>query len=640
MNVLNISETTRKAISDGIRAGIPDRSLTAVRWAEERRVLPAEAVANKALAGRFSLDITPYNREVLDCASDPNVQEVVYIASVQIGKTETCNNIVGYFIDGDPSTILYVAETEDKGKSWSVEKFQPMIDQTPSLRNLMDQRSRTSQNTMESKTFPGGHFALAYATSFATLTSRARRVVILDECEAYKMLPQGDPVDLAIKRSKTAGESRFIFMVSSPNNKENAVLLPRYQNSTAEKYFIPCPECQGMQTLSWHFPPEHELKGGFRVVWNERKDEAFIMCEHCGHLISDDEKKDAMAEGMWVPTNTEYIGPRRGFWINSLYSPFQTLTDTMNIWEESKKDKERLKTFINTELAEYWEEEERIEYADLDFQREPYAAEVPANVILLTAAVDVQDDRLEAKVTGWGHDEENWTIDYRVFQGSPAEDTVWNELREYLLRDWDGENGCQYKIKAVGVDSGYNADRVYKFCRANAGRRFIPLKGSSEPGSPLIRKGVRLKNYGLNVWIVGTDTAKDKFFSQLQINMQGPGFCHFSDALPETFFKQLCAEKRTPKFINGKTIWRWMKVSDKARNEALDLTVYNYAVYQILNPDLKSYENMLKNGKKSEKNAEKTETHEISDRIDTISKATAPAKRQRWQPRFSRSIGW
>ena len=66
----------------------------------------------------------------------------------------------------------------------------------------------------------------------------------------------------------------------------------------------------------------------------------------------------------------------------------------------AKKLPETLRVFVNTYLGETWEDEgERIDDLGLFDRREDY--KFPDEIILLTAGVDIQDDRIECEVVVW-----------------------------------------------------------------------------------------------------------------------------------------------------------------------------------------------------------------------------------------------
>lgn len=622
-----ISEAISKAFRLGLEAAIPEGNLTVSQWAARFRYVSMERVANPALAGLWRNDKTPYLVEIMDAVNIPTVNEIVFKKSSQVGGTEVGNNIIGYFIHNDPSTILYIAENEGKANAWSVEAFAPMLRDSPVLAEIMAiGKQRDSTNRIESKAFRGGHFALGWSTSPATLSSRPRRVIVTDETDAFEPTKEGDPVSLAEARTKTAGDTRKIIHISTPRDEDTSVIEPLYQNSTRERYFVPCPHCEEMQTLDWR-----DAETGIRnLQWEfDQPETAYYICKFCGAVIEEADKEYMLANGEWISTNPEYTGNRRGFWINELYSPFSAWADMAKAYIEAKGFPDKLQVFFNTRLAELWRSKngEKLDYAELNFHKEEYDAEVPSGVIVLTASVDVQDDRLECEVLGWGHDEETWSIKYHVIKGSPGEKQVWDDMKTYLSQEFYNRDGVVLKIKAVCVDTGgHYTDEAYAFCKANAGRRYYAVKGSSTRGKPIVSKPTRTNKAKINLYTVGTESAKDTIFARFNIEDQGPGYCHFPadrGEYNEDYFKMFCAEKRLTKFVSGKKVSFWSKISEKARNEALDLRVYNLAAFKILNPDLKSFEQALREKKRKIRENEP----ETSEKIENTPKKNKNAEK-------------
>lgn len=584
-----LSETIETAIYQGLQAAIPESALTVSRWAASYRFVSAERSAN---SGRWSNDLTPWLVDIMDAANDLRVSKIVFMKSSQVAGTEAICNIFGYFIHIDPTLLMYLAEDETKVEAFSKEAFMPMVRETTVLNSLIaEPKERTSTNTIKLKSFRGGNIVFAHASSPASLSSRPRRVIGADEVDAYKPTKEGDPLKLAEARTKTFLDQKLMILVSSPRNKETSTIEPEYENSDQRKFYVPCPGCEEFQVLKWA-----------NVRWDEEPELAYYICDLCGVIIEEDEKNDMVAAGEWR-AEADFHGTA-GFWINELYSPFSTWGEMAIDFVESKRfateknDINRLKVFVNTRLGETWETEgERIDYADLSFNKEEYPAEVPSPCLLLTAGVDVQDDRLECEVVGWGLDMESWSIDYKVFYGDPAQKDLWQDLKDYLTREFFDEERRPLKIKAAAIDSGgHHTDEVYNFCKANAGRRFFAIKGSSVAGLPIaptkpsIKGKVRCK-----LFMIGTDSAKDRIFASLKTPEPGPNYCHFPAERSDEFFKMLCAEKKITKFVAGRAKTQYVKVTASARNEALDCRVYALAAVSIINPDWRSFARKRRN---------------------------------------------
>ncbi|HRJ90085.1 MAG TPA: phage terminase large subunit family protein [Pyrinomonadaceae bacterium] len=624
---IEIPPAIDQALVRALSAAVPESDLTCSEWAEKYRYVSPE---RSARPGRWDNSVVPFLTEIMDAASSPEVRRVVFMKSSQVAGSEFLVNYVGYRIQTSPTMIIYCAESEDKAKGWTFESFDPTVEATPELRRRITALKGTEDNNQKRKKFPGGILNIVYASSAAQLSSRPAEVVILDEVDACVENAEGSPLTLLEARTKTFHETKKVILVSSPRDKETSVIEPEYEDSDKRSYYVPCPHCGEYQTLNWA-----------NVRWDEEPLDAYYVCDENGCVIEQFEKDQMLRDGFWK-AEKPFRGSA-GFKINELYSPFTNWGSMAEAFLKAKKNPTVLKTFVNTSLGETWEESgEKIEYADLKFAQEDYPAEVPDGVLVLTAGVDVQGNRLECEVVGWGYDHENWSIDYRVFPGDPSESEVWDDLKEYLIREFDGTDGKTFKVKAAIIDSGYLANEVYKFCRANAQRRFWAGKGLSTPGNPIApRKPSIVGKEKYRVYGIGTSAAKDVIFAQLRKQTSpegddvdayggGPGYCHFpSDRAPE-YFKGLCAEKKYTKFIRGRSTTYYGKVSENARNEPLDLRVYNLAAYQILNPDLKSFAAALK--RRSSADPSKNKTPEV-DKLPEAPKTEKKAPKRAFIPR-------
>jgi phage terminase large subunit GpA-like protein len=612
-----------RTISEAVLAAVPDTGVTVSQWAARHRHVSELS----SMPGRWRNEVTPYLVEPMDCIGLPGVYEIVFVASVQIGKTELCNNGVGYYMHHDPTAILYVAETDKKAEAWSKEKLAPMIRSTLALRSLVrDSRARDSGNTVEGKSFPGGFLAVGYATSAETLSSRSSRVVFLDERDAYKRTKEGDPAALAEKRTVTFKERRKVVKVSSPRDRlepepgappdarKYSPIEWEYEQSDKRKYWVPCPHCGEFQVLYWRRDArgEEDEQGEYCIRWDgDDVENAYYVCVS-GCVIEHDSKAEMLARGEWR-AEKPFAG-RAGFWIWEAYSPFVTWGEVVANFLRAKKDPEQLKVFVNTSLAKGWEEfQGGIQVTDLEERREPYNVLLPDGVLVITAAADVQHNRLEYEIIGWGLDYESWSLDYGVIPGDPSQREVWEALKVALTRTFeyetafegveqeDDEKGASavtgLRVLAACVDSGgHHSEDVYRFCRANAGRKWHAVKGANVPGKPLVSQPSMLKKAGglVRLYTVGTETAKDTFANRLKVTEPGPGYCHFPQEFERDgrvyygadYFKQLRAEHAVVKRTKRGTARVWEKIKPHWRNEALDLRVYNMAALAILNLDL------------------------------------------------------
>ena len=515
----------------------------------------------------------------MDACSDPNIKQVVIMSGAQLGKSEVLLNIIGYHIEHDPSPILLMQPTVDMAQSFSKDRITSgLLATTPSLRGkVKDPRARDSGNTTLHKTFPGGALSLVGANSPASLASRPIRIVLCDEVDRYPVSAgeEGDPVALATKRSMTFW-NRKIVLVSTPTDKGASRIESAYHETDMRQYHIPCPHCDHMQTLRWA-----------QVQWHEKDAAtAAYYCEECGAAWTDVQRHKAISNGKWV-ASAPFNGIA-GFHISSLYSPWVSIPDAVDEFLKSRRDPMRLKTWINTFLGETWEEQgESIDEMDLMDRRENWGEQLPDDVLLLTAGVDVQDDRLEVEIVGWGRGEESWSIAYEAMYGDPSSAELWNRLDVMLQQKFDHPIKGEMVIRSVCVDSGgHYTQQVYNYARLRSGRRVFAIKGVGGSGKPIVGRPSKNNIGKINLFPVGTDTAKEVVYARLKISDEGEGYCHFPSNRGEEYFRMLTAEKKVTRYYKGRPRTEWAKI--RTRNEALDCRVYATAALSILNLNLEA----------------------------------------------------
>jgi phage terminase large subunit GpA-like protein len=569
----------------------PPPTLTVSEWADQYRKLSAEDSAER---GQWITARAEYQREFMDAVNDPMVETVVAMWAAQTGKSQCLLNALGYYMDQDASPVLFLQPTLEMAEAFSKDRLAPMLRDTPKLHGkVKDPRSRDSGNTLLHKSFAGGHITLAGANSPASLASRPIRIFIADEVDRFPTSAgsEGDPISLGAKRTTTFWNRKRIY-VSTPTIKGASRIESLYEASSKGKYHVPCPHCQTMQVLKWgqvHWPKTAEGVA--------QPEFTIYVCEACAAEITEADKSEMVRQGKWVHEHPEKS--IRGFWVNELYSPWVSWAEMVANFLLAKKHTETLKTFINTSLAETWEQEgESVDDGTLFGRREDYNTEeivkkyqdgqiwMPPKAVLITAGVDTQDDRVEMEVVGWGPGEESWSIEFITIRGNPALPEVWNELDRHLLKRYPHESGF-LPIAAAVVDSGgHHTKQVYDFCKRRQMRRIWAGKGQAGPGKPITGRPSKGNKAGVPLFPIGVDTAKEILYDRLRLDQFGPGYCHFPKRMEydEEYFKQLTAEKLRTKFLKGFPVKYWEKT--RARNEALDMRVYALAALDGLKVNL------------------------------------------------------
>jgi len=545
----------------------PPPALTVSEWADRYRYLSAYA----AEQGKWETARTPYLREIMDVFNDPTVNEVVFMKCARIGGTEAGLNVVGYYIHQDPSPILIVQPTVDDAKHFSKEQLAPMIADTPVLRErVSDPKSRDSGNTIDAKAFVGGGLYLVGANSPRGFRRRTARVVNFEEIDGYPVSAgsEGSPLKLGRNRAATYGWRKKLYYNSTPTLKGMSPIEDLFARSDQRYYLVPCPECGHRQRLVWG-----------RLKY-EGLPEPMFACEECGSLIAEERKYQMLEAGAWVATADSRMP---GFQINALYSTLGvTWSDLVSEWTAAQTDVTALQVFINTALGETWEERGGgLDPAALEARREAYPADVPEWVAVLTAGVDVQDNRLAYVIRGWGAGEESALIEQGELDGDPTRDAVWKALDARLLHPRTTPSGRAVPVFATGVDTGHHTESAYAYCKPRWGRRVFALKGSGTPGAPLAPRKASINNKArVRLFLVGTIAAKDLIYGRLKIAVPGPGYYHFHAEASGNYFGELTAEKLMKVQVNGRWVRKYV-LPRGARNEALDCEVYALAALYI-----------------------------------------------------------
>jgi phage terminase large subunit GpA-like protein len=494
----------------------------------------------------------------------------VFIKPAQCGGTEVLLNVCAFLMHYAPAPTMLIQPSVEMAKRFSKQRLDAMIEACPVLRDrVKDPRSRDSGNTILMKEFAGGVLILTGANSAVGLRSLPAKYVLADELDGWPLDAdgEGDPFELACKRTTAFSSQRKILAVSTPTLEGLSRIDALYRLSDQRRFFLPCPRCNHYQTLTWA-----------GVVWPDGEPrKARYKCESCGELIENFEKNEMLARGEWRATAPGDGGKTRGYHLNALYSPvgWPAWGELAAEFLDAKKSKETLQVFVNTVLGEVWRDETALplEAATLYQRREPFATEVPMGGALLTCGVDVQDDRLEAEVVAWGVDEESWSVGYFTMNGDTGQPEVWDQLAQLLGRQFRHESGLMLPITAACIDCGFEAAQVLEFCRPRIAQRVYAIKGAGGFGKPVWpRRASKGKNQS-EFFLIGVDTAKERVYGKLRVELRGPGYCHFPMDRPRDWFDMLTVERIVVKMHNGRPERQWRNPAG-ARNEALDCRAY------------------------------------------------------------------
>lgn len=576
---------------------------TVTEWADNNRYLSSE---NSASAGRWRTNLTPYLAEIMDAFTSSKVRKIVVWASSQLGKTEMLNNILGYIIDNDPGSVIFIQPTVDTAEDYSKRRIAPMIRDCQRLRNkVADAKGRDTKNTTLKKVFPGGMLTMNGSNAPSGLASIPARYALGDEIDRWAKSAgtEGDPLGLLETRTIRFYNAKIV-LTSTPTIKGDSKIEDEYYKGTREEYQVQCPECKEYSFITFsQIRYDHTEKTINRkkhyTISNPR-----WYCPKCGCEQSESVMKKQPAK--FVAQNPDAINNKvRSFKINSFISSMISWSDICLRFHESLKDVQKLKVVYNTLFGELWEERTDIEGEDtIMTRRENYNAELPDGILVLTCGVDTQDNRLEYEVVGHGHFGETWGIKKGIIKGRPDNTEVWESLDSVISKEYKYADGKAIHISLTFIDSGgHFTQEVYEACRSRQNRRLFAIKGKGGNDVPYVKPPSKVPirdNKNITCWLytIGVNAGKSIIMENLKVQEAGPKYCHFpidpECGYDEAYFNGLLSERYT---INHK----WEKLPGHNRNEALDCRNYALAALRILNVNMDAVERRLKGAAQPQK---------------------------------------
>ncbi len=596
------AQRLNKAIAKAISGMQPPEDLTVTGWAEAHRRLSAESAAEP---GPWRTERTPYLRAPMDAFTDPKVNHIVMVAASQVGKSEFINNAIGYIIDQDPGSILFIQPTTIDAKEYSKLRIAPMIRDCPTLiKKVAASKSRDSGNTILQKTYPGGILTMCGSTEAHALCSKPIRYVFGDERDRWAVSAgnEGDPWDLAMARQTTFYNAKAV-EVSTPTVKNASAIAAAYATGTMERWKTKCPHCGKYHEIQWtDIRYEYEEK----IVANSKTytvTNVFYVCPGCACISDEITMKRQPAR--WGADNPDaYNQGCRSFWLNAFCSQWATWTSIILKFLKAQGNSQKLQVVYNTCFGELWEDRGDLEDEDsLMARREEYPAELPEGVLVLTCGVDTQDNRLEFEVVGHGHFGETWGIKKGIIMGRPDDEATWTALDDVLDHTYRFEDGLGLRISMTFVDEGGHFTQDVRLqCRKRVGKKVFCIKGMGGLGreyvpAPKQQKIVVDQVYVGTCWQyqIGVDAGKQIIMDNIGVKTPGQKYCHFPrrDDYGTGYFNGLLSEHLVYD-ANRKQPWIWKKIPGHERNEALDCRNYALAAFKILPVNLDAVDRRLK----------------------------------------------
>ncbi|GHU50691.1 terminase [Clostridia bacterium] len=551
---------------------LPPLDVKVSSWTEDNRILDSKS---SAVPGPWRNEMTPYLSDIMDEMINPETEEVIFVKPTQVGGTESIQNIIGYIVDQDPAPSMIVYPTDRLAARVSINRLEPMITASSCLRR----KYRKQESSRLEKQFEGMSLTLAGANSPSSLSSSPIRYLFLDEVDKYPeaSTKEADPVSLARERTKTFA-NRKIVLVSTPTINTGHIWKAKDGADIEKHYFVPCPHCE--QYIELKFAQLRWPEKSSELSDADRAEFVSYKCQRCGGSITDNHKQEMLKRGDWRAIRENGRTKKVAYWMSTLYSPFVSFSEVALKFMASKDDPDLLHNFVNSWLAEPWQDTKLAVSTDLVMERQTKLPEflLPDWTKLLTAGVDVQESGFYFTLRAWG----SYLTSQNITHGQAL---TFDEIEKIMNLEYVKESGDKMLVDLCLVDSGNETDSVYDFCVANT-EWALPAKGASATMlshyklSHVNKSGS--KAFGMPLVLIDTGKYKDMIAARLR-KKNGKGSFMVYKGTDADYADQLTSEQKVSEKKGGRDVVKWVKKSSHTDNHYLDCEVYAFAAADVLN---------------------------------------------------------
>jgi phage terminase large subunit GpA-like protein len=559
-----------KWLSKCLKTLKPPENLTVSQFSDKHRILDSKT---SAAPGPWRTSTTPYLEGVMNAFNDNEVEEIIFCKPTQVGGTEAMNNMLAYVIAQDPAPALVVYPTLDLAEYASKNRIQTMVEISPQLKERYQIRDSKDLELQ----FNGMYVVLSGANSPASLASRPIRYLFLDEVDKYppNSGKESDPISLARERTKTFAYNKKIFLTSTPTVRDGNVWKSFEGADEKRYYYVPCPHCATYQQFKFK-----QIKWPKDIDATEAINVAYYECEKCKGKINDGHKMNMLRNGKWKAENKSSSRKKLAFHLNTIYSPWVRFGDVAYEFLKSKDYPDMLQNFVNSWLAEPWEETQLKLNSDVVKERESEYEEfvIPNDAQILTAGVDVQKSKLYYTIRAWGANYTSWNITH----GSVS---TFEDIEEIMNATYKNKFGEEFQVNLCCIDSGDRTEEVYDFCYLNSDW-VVPVKGSSNQMYSRYKLStidkIGSKANGMRLVLVNTSQYKETITTRLK-RANGNGSFMVYNCCDEDYAKQITSEHKVKVKKGGREIEVWKTKTAHADNHYLDCEVYACTAADLLN---------------------------------------------------------
>lgn len=451
-------ESPRKAFRQALGALLPEEALSTKDWAKRERKLESNGKTVD-----YDPAKTPYADGIMDACDEPGVTMVGVKGPARSAKTVAAENVALKRWSHHPTRVLWYMQSAEDMEDYMEERGEWMLFNHPRVAAKLQQDRRTSLTRKRI----GGALALFRPATPKTTRGKSAPLVIADEIDGYSRNVRKSMLTLIRNRQREMGTAALAYICSHPDAGPTEGIDKVLEESLVHLWWVNCLECHKASSFS----PEAQV----RMNWNVStllesaadmdprevramvKTGARLICPHCNSAFDNADRLAMSNAGHWVQPHQRLDphgtvqGKRKsqdtmGFVIHGFMSPFVDLGDlaaeyaVAKIDNDNTGDSRNLKEVVVKSLGETFggaKAEEQIEDWKVVKARlaSPYPLKtVPRGVDFITAFVDIQGDRFEVRVIGWGRNVESWLIDAYSIKEWPNGDNVDPANR---LKDWD-----------------------------------------------------------------------------------------------------------------------------------------------------------------------------------------------------------
>jgi phage terminase large subunit GpA-like protein len=534
------------------------------------------------LPGHYNPEMFPFYSEILEALGPDDPCRIVTLKkSAQVGGTELANIFTLGTQAMDPGDFMYIHPTDDNAVRWSKLKLKPMLKGTAAVARYFPERSRDGGDSIlfKERIDGRGSILISGANSPASLSQVTVARQVQDDLAKWTLNEAGDPEQQADSRSR-AHEFAKLFKISTPLINPGCRITRSYEAGSQESYHVPCPHCGHLHVLEW--------ANMLSNLDEAKPEEAHFSCPSCGGLIEEHHRRDMVrpdsrgGKAKWIAANPNALRYHRSFWIWSAYAPLQSWELVAREWLKAKGSPAAEQTFLNDTAglaydakgeAPPWEELRDRAAGSVHERRM-----VPAWCLLLTIGIDVQKDRVEWQLVGWGRDYRRHVIEADVITGHITEAECQVQIDRLLAMQWRHASGRQMVADLTAIDGNAWTEDVWGWARRHPASKVIMVRGIGGETAPLLARVRRERNrsgklvrYASRFYNFGTSVMKMALYRNVRkSDWQERGYVGFAKGLPDEYFRQLTAEHRQAvKRRDGFTDYKWVKDPNQA-NEMLD----------------------------------------------------------------------